>query len=132
MKWDFKAGVEVVPKDLDIELMTQYFDVNRFIYEVTKYGIVVNHHQHIPQRHIFLFDKDTGPFTADFIEPHFACLHTIGDFNVNCLCVSRFPDQVGLKTEYVQHTPPLTLQPTSSLISRADTRLRAAQTKRWR
>ena len=109
MKWDFKAGVEVVPKDLDIELMTQYFDVNRFIYEVTKYGIVVDHHQHIPQRHIFLFDKDTGPFTADFIEPHFACLHTIGDFNVNCLCVSRFPDQIGLKMQYTspmgaQHT----------------------------
>jgi hypothetical protein len=109
MKWDFKADVEVVPKDLDIELMTQYFDVNRFIFEVTKYGIVVDHHQHIPQRHIFVFDRETGPFTADFIEPHFACLHSLGDFNVNCLCVSRFPDQVGLKMEYTspsgaQHT----------------------------
>jgi hypothetical protein len=100
MKWDFKDGVEVVPKDLDIELMTQYFDVNRFIAEVTRFGIAVDHHQHIPQRHIFLFDKETGPFTADFIEPHFACLHTLGDFNVNCLCVSRFPDQIGLKMEY--------------------------------
>lgn len=100
MKWDFKDDVQVIPKDLDIELMTQYFDVNRFIFEVTKYGIVVDHHQHIPQRHIFLFDKETGPFTADFIEPHFACLHTLGDFNVNCLCVSRFPDQIGLKMEY--------------------------------
>jgi hypothetical protein len=100
MKWDFKPDVEVVPKDLDIELMTQYFDVNRFIYEVTQYGIVVDHHQHIPQRHIFLFDKETGPFTADFIEPHFACLHTLGDFNVNCMCVSKFPGQIGLKMEY--------------------------------
>jgi hypothetical protein len=100
MKWDFKDSVEVVPKDLDIELMTQYFDVNRFIAELTKFKIVVNHHQHIPQRHIFLFESLRGPFTADFIEPHFACLHTRGDFNVNCLCVSRFPDQIGLKMEY--------------------------------
>jgi len=100
MKWDFKEDVEVVPKDLDIELMTKVFDVNRFIQEVTSYGITVDHHQHIPQRHIFLFDKDTGPFTADFIEPHFACLHTMGDFNVNCMTVSRFPDQIGLKMQY--------------------------------
>lgn len=100
LKWDFKKDVEVVPKDLDIELMTQYFDVNRFIAEVTRFGIDVDHHQHIPQRHVFLFDKKKGPFTADFIEPHFACLHTLGDFTVNCLCVSKFPGQIGLKMEY--------------------------------
>ena len=103
IKWDFKDDIEVVPKDLDIELMTQYFDVNRFIQEVTDCGIVVDHHEHIPQRHIFLFDKETGPFTADFIEPHFAALHTVGDFDVNCMCVSRFPDQIGLKMKYTSH-----------------------------
>jgi hypothetical protein len=100
LKWDFKPDVQVIPKDVDIELMTQYFDVNRFIHEVTKYGIVVDHYRHIPQRHFFLFDRETGPFTADFIEPQLACISTFGEFNVNCLCVSRFPDQVGLKLEY--------------------------------
>jgi hypothetical protein len=70
MKWDFKPEVEVIPKDLDIELsVDEYFDVNRFISSVRELGIDVDYYQHIPQRHIFLFDRETGPFTADFIEP---------------------------------------------------------------
>jgi hypothetical protein len=32
-------------------------------------GIDVDYHQHIPQRHIFVFDRERGPFTGDFIEP---------------------------------------------------------------
>jgi len=96
VKYEIKEGV--LPKDLDIEMsMEAYFDVNRFVQQVRDVGITVDYHEHIAQRHVFLFEVERGPFTADFIEPHFAVLHTQGDFNVNQMCLVKYPDLIGLK-----------------------------------
>ena len=99
LTYDIQEGV--LPKDLDIELSaSKYFDVMRFIGAVRECGIDVDHHEHIPQRHVFLFESKRGPFTADFIEPHFAALHTTADFDVNTLSVVSYADLMGLKMVY--------------------------------
>ena len=100
-QWMIKEIKEgVIPKDIDIELpMSGYFDASRFIAEVRSCGITVDFHTHIPQRHVFLFEAKRGPFTADFIEPHFAMLHTLADFDVNTLSIAQYPDVIGLKLE---------------------------------
>ena len=52
--YDIAEGI--LPKDLDIELPPgKYFDVSRFINDVRMTGITVVFHEHIAQRHIFLF-----------------------------------------------------------------------------
>eukprot|EP00047_Mylnosiga_fluctuans_P009655 m.12416 g.12416 ORF g.12416 m.12416 type:complete len:2363 (-) comp2729_c0_seq1:86-7174(-) len=102
---------DVTPKDLDIELpMDTYFDVNRFVSEVRTHGIHVDFHEHVAQRHIFLFERERGPFTADFIEPHFSVLHSRADFNVNIMCLVKYPDLIGLKAPYKPTGgPPITV-----------------------
>jgi hypothetical protein len=98
-KYEILEGV--LPKDLDLELSsTKYFDAGRFVTQVRECGIEVNYMEHIAQRYVFLFERERGPFTADFIEPHFAALHTTADFDVNTLCVVNYPDLIGLKREY--------------------------------
>ena len=92
---------EVVPRDIDLELpMEKYFDVGRFVAQVREYGITVDYHEHIPQRHVFLLERDRGPFTIDLIEPHFAVLHTLADFDVNTMCLVAYQDLIGLKMRY--------------------------------
>jgi hypothetical protein len=100
-RFEIKPGI--VPKDLDLELpMEKYFDVGRFVSEVRQRGITVDYHEHIAQRHVFLLEMDRGPFTVDLIEPHFAVLHTLADFDVNTMCVVAFQDLIGLKMTYKQ------------------------------
>mmetsp|Transcript_34674 Transcript_34674/g.72727 ORF Transcript_34674/g.72727 Transcript_34674/m.72727 type:complete len:1069 (-) Transcript_34674:659-3865(-) len=100
-RFEIKAGV--IPKDLDLELpMEKYFDVGRFVSEVRQCGITVDYHEHIAQRHVFLLEKGRGPFTVDLIEPHFAVLHTLADFDVNTMCVVAYQDLIGLKMTYKQ------------------------------
>jgi hypothetical protein len=97
--YDIKEGV--VPKDLDLELpMDRYFDVARFVARARECGVQVDYHKHIAQRHVLLFESERGPFTADLIEPHFAVLHTLADFDVNTLCVVAYQDLIGLKMRY--------------------------------
>jgi hypothetical protein len=99
VKYEIQEGV--LPKDLDLELSpTRYFDANRFITAVRECGIEVDYFEHIAQRYVFLFERERGPFTADFIEPHFAMLHTTADFDVNTLCCVNYPDLIGLKRDY--------------------------------
>ena len=98
-KYEIAEGV--IPKDLDLELpMEKYFDVGRFVSEVRQCGIMVDHHEHIAQRHVFLMEQERGPFTVDLVEPHFAVLHTLADFDVNTMCVVAYPDLIGLKMRY--------------------------------
>jgi hypothetical protein len=58
-------------------------------------------HQHIAQRHIFLFESQRWAFRADFIEHLFAALHTQADFEVNSLCAKApFHNMLGLKVPF--------------------------------
>jgi hypothetical protein len=100
IKYDMQEGV--IPKDLDAELPhDEYFDVARFIGEVRKAGITVDHYEHVAQRHVFVFEADRGPFTMDCIEHHFAALHAMADFDANLLTVmSPCEDLVGLKAAH--------------------------------
>ena len=99
IQYDMKEGV--IPKDIDAELpCDKYFDVYRFISDVRAAGIEVDYHQYVAQRHVFIFDVKTGPFTVDFVDFHFAMLHTMADFDVNMLALmSPCENLVGLKVE---------------------------------
>ena len=95
----FDIAEEVIPRDLDFELSPNaYFDISRFISDVRSAGIGVDLHEHVAQRHVFVFERKRGPFMADFVEHHFAALHTLSDFDINTLCIkSPFYNMIGLK-----------------------------------
>ena len=104
VKWEISKSI--IPSDLDMELsMSTYFDVNRFISEVRKCGIVVDDYDHVAGRHMMLFETERGPFTADFVEPHFAVLHSLADINVNTMCLVKYADLIGLKAHYEFNNP---------------------------
>eukprot|EP00667_Euglena_gracilis_P000144 EG_transcript_144 len=91
-------GHRLLPKDLDFELPEEYFDPYRFISEVQAMDIEVNYHQYIAQRHVFLLECKRGPFTADFVESHFAIMHAVADLDANILSIEApFHNMVGLK-----------------------------------
>lgn len=97
----------LIPPDLDCHLpYDKYFDKERFLDEIHKYGFEVKEFRE-PWRYIFLFDQNapTGPFNLELIEPHVALTHDRMDFNVNNLYIDRdYTKQLGQKID-LQNPP---------------------------
>ncbi|CAF3381973.1 unnamed protein product [Rotaria socialis] len=93
---------KLIPADLDFHLpLKKYFDLERFLDEMHRYGFKVIEFQE-PWRYILLFDQytSTGPFTAEFIQPHVGITHDRIDFNVNNLYVEcDYTKQLGQKID---------------------------------
>jgi len=97
---------DITPHDLDIQVplaSTKWFDVEKFISVVERYGIHVNLKFKSHMCLVIAFDTDLadapfGPFTADFIEPHFVALADRLDFDVNNLYVLEgYHQGIGLR-----------------------------------
>ncbi|CAF1258217.1 unnamed protein product, partial [Didymodactylos carnosus] len=93
---------KLIPADLDFHLpLKKYFDLERFLDEMHQYEFQVKVFQE-PWRYILLFDQytSTGPFIAEFIQPHIAITQDRIDFNTNNLYVEcDYTKQLGQKID---------------------------------
>jgi hypothetical protein len=110
LEWDkhrkrFEVVKGVTPTDLDMELSSKYFPVQKFRNALHKLGYSTELQQ-FSLGYNLIVDRyaPTGPFTMDLVYPHQVATHDRVDFDVNNLyCIKDFTHELGMRVDISHH-----------------------------